>query len=670
MFCTSAQKLTISAIIAATAILFAAPAAASAVSPPEVALPAPQGMTQRLHVLADPASRSVTRRMVTVADAYPAQQLTFTWSPAPGNQPGVDPSTGLAEGFGRLTWRIPGMADFDPRAVHHRFDGSLSAGRPHGPGELRFRDGLVVAGTWVDGLLEGPVILRDPLGNFFEGAFVAGRAEGTGRFVSREGWVYDGPFHDGQAEGLGRITRPGSIAYDVTHARGIKVASTRPHPMPDPLVGGLLPAQGGAMADRTTLALTTDARIVAEQQDMMPYIHESNRTGIQIYPSRREFIDLLNGNLRIDGGWLFNDEMVLWDDTFAPVRVDIATKDGSRVELREVALEVEHSVPDLMPMLRRVEHRGCMGFRPTFHFQNHGWGPVENPRAKVRFVDEDAFWQMLDDGEAGADLSSLPGTDSVPVTLAPFDTGTDVDLRSALQALGVDISSLERPHFDCTAFPDFETYTDNEQELVGPACLGSVREQAGFGQLAPYLWSEQAFYDDGGFDNGSYVLPEGAWTFSARAVGELTFDWTDAAGRTNTVTQAFEVPIQLGVSERRRGMLAELGASVGFPVAAPDFVDAELPVRGSGLRIATRPRGNPNVSSFAGLFRLYSAASSVHLFTAVARFGDGSERRSLPATFYYLRPRFEWFTSQATPVDCQMPPLVWWDDVNFYLGAP
>jgi len=651
---TSTRPLVLSAALAA--LPAAAPADAPALSPPAIVTPAPQATAQRLHVLADPAGRTVTRRMVGVADAHPDLRLTFTWSPAPGNA-GVDPDTGLAEGPGRLTWRIPGMADYDPRAVHHRFDGSLRAGRPHGPGEMRFRDGTVIAGTWADGLLEGAGSLRDTRGNRFEGAFVAGRAEGPGRFVAAEGWVYDGPFRDGRPDGAGRVTRPGGLAYDVTHEAGVKIASTRPHPLPDPLVGGLLPAQGGAMADRTTLAMTTDARIVAEQEWMLPYVFWNDGSRIQIYPGRDDMIDLWNGNLRIDDLWLVDDEQIIWDDTFAALRVDLQTTDGSRVELREVALEVERSTPYLKPMLRRVQHRGCLGFRPTFHLHNLGWGEVENPRATIRFVDQEAFYMGLPD----VDYRSLPGTDSVPVAVDPFDLGVDVDLRAALHALGVDLAGLEREYFDCSAFPDADYSTAAEPVWPGEACLPTVLNTAAFGQLAPWVFTGQVFYTDGDWRDSSYTPPEGAITFSVFGMGELTYDWTNSFGEVITATEIFEVTIQLGVSERRMSMMAEMGAGGGFPVAAPDFVDVALPVEATDFRVATRPRGNPNVTNFAGLFRLHSTASSIHDFTAVAVFGDGSERRSLPATFYYLKPRFESFASQATPAKCLMPPLVWWD---------
>ena len=391
------------------------------------------------------------------------------------------------------------------------------------------------------------------------------------------------------------------------------------------------------MADRTTLAMTTDARIEAEQEWMMPYTFWSDGIRIEIHPGRQEFVDLWNGNLRIDDMWFVGDDLIGWNDTFAALRVDVQTTDGSRVELREVALEVQESMPYLRPMLRLERHLGCTGFRPTFQFENLGWGPVEDPSLTVRFVDEAAFMADWPDPS----FENLPGTEAVSLDLESFDIGSDVDLRPALSALGVDLVALERAYFDCSAHD------------VSADCLPAVLDAADFGQLAPFVQATAVPYAD-----SPDVAFQGAFLYTALAYGVLEYRWTDASGWTFDEQQTFEVMISLAVSERRPYRQAEGGMGSAFPVMAPDFVDAELPVDGASFRIATRPRGNPGVSSFAGLFRLYSAASSIHDFTAVAVFGDGSERRSLPATFYFLKPRLERFASQATPAECVMPPLL------------
>ena len=609
-------------------------------SPPLVQGPAASARVERLHVLHDAEARAVRRQMVAVHDPHPELGLDFTWLPEAGNMPGVDPQTGLAEGPGRLSWRLAGAPDYDARALHHSYSGTLRAGRFDGEGVLRYRDGTVIRGTWADGRLHGRAEIRDTAGNRFEGSFRDGRAEGQGRWVSAAGWVYEGGFAAGLPHGPGQIIRPGGIAYAVLHDAGRKTGSERPVLMADPLVGGLLPAQGGAQADRVTLAVSTDARIVQEQEYMVPYVHWSGPDQIAVYPGDNDMVALWNGDAPIDDLWYMSNENAGWDDSFAALRVDLSTSDGSRVELREVALEVARSAPYLKPMLGRREHLGCLGLRPTFNFRNIGWGPVENPRARIRFVDAEEYY-MRERGDM-----TMPGTSWVPVQVDPFDIGTDVNLRAALHALGVDLAALERSHFDCSAFRD------------GEACLPAIRRAASFGELAPFLSVSQVFYTDGDFRNNTYIPPEGAFLFSALAQGELEYEWTDFAGQRVSAREYFSVPVSLAVSERRDAMMAEYGAGGAYPVAAPDFLDVDLPFDAADYRVAIRPRGNPNVNRFAALYRLYSARSSTHDFTAVAYFGDGSTRRSPPVTLYFLNPRRERFVSTADPAKCLMPPLV------------
>ena len=58
---------------------------------------------EKLHVIYDPVSREVTRRVVRVFDPHPEMALDFVWEPAAGNWPGVSPE-GFANGQGKLSW--------------------------------------------------------------------------------------------------------------------------------------------------------------------------------------------------------------------------------------------------------------------------------------------------------------------------------------------------------------------------------------------------------------------------------------------------------------------------------------------------------------------------------------------------------------------------------------
>ena len=609
----------------------------------------PQAETQqqRLHVLYDPQGRNVTRRMVTVFDPHPELKLDFTWTPAPGNWPGIDPATGKATGEGTLSWHVPGAARYDRRALHHRYVGTMRAGQFHGSGTLRYRDGTMITGQWADGAPHGQVTLRDPEGQRYEGAFVAGRAHGAGQWFARNGLVYSGGFADGKPDGPGQITPPGGASYAVLHEAGRKIASDRPDIVTDPLLGGLLPAQSGGMAGRAELSVIVDPRIAFEQSDSLPYAHWTDAEGTVIYPDNEDFINLWNGEAPID--WLFymQDEEVLWDEAYAAVRAEMRTTDGSRVELRELALEFSESYPYLKPMLRRREHLGCLPFRPTFSLENLGWGPVENPVAEVRFAHPERRWGDRDDSGR-----PIPLSDAQTLRFDGFDLGTDVNLRTALAAMGVDLAALERPFYDCSAHADPE------------GCLTSLLRDLSFGALAPHVGASFLEFDTYDPANAGSWRPDGAFLFRTLAIGTLRYEWTDHTGARITAEEPFDALISLMVGERRELAMAEAGAGGAFAVAAPDFYDVALPVRARDWDFTITPVGNPVLSSFSGRYRMRAPQNSVHLFEAVARFADGSERRSLPVTLFYMHPRLERFVSRATPAKCSMPPVFQPDEVS------
>lgn len=615
-------------------------AGTGAASAQHVVAPSATAERARLHVLYDPEDRSVTRRMVSVFDPHPDMALEFTWNPAPGNWPGIDPATGRATGPGIVAWRVPGAARYDTRAVHHSYSGSLRDGRFHGAGVLRYRDGTIFDGTWQDGALHGQATLRDAAGNRYEGSFRASRAAGEGTWFARAGWVYSGGFADGVPHGAGEMRHPGGQSFAVLHDAGRAVGGDRPAPIPDPLVGGVLPAQSGGMAGRTELAVTVDARIAFEQQDSLPYAHWTDETGTFIYPENEEMIALWNGSAPIDGLFYMYDEFALWDDSFAAVRADLRTTDGSRVELRELALEFSESYPHLKPMLRRHQHLGCLPFRPSFTLENLGWGMVETPVAEIRFAHPDLRWaDTFDNGRP------IPLSAPQMLPLAGFDAGTDVELRTVLAAMGVDLRALERPYFDCTRHANAE------------ACLPDLLSQIDFGALAPHIGASRVEFDTYNPANAGAYRPDGAFLFNTLATGVLRYSWSNHLGARIEQEEPFSAEISLMIAERREISMAEAGGGGAFAVAAPEFHPVALPVRASDYNFTIRPTGNPSLATFAGRYQMRAPQSSVHEFEAVARFGDGSERRSLPVTLFYMMPRLEGYQSRATPAKCSMPPI-------------
>ena len=137
----------------------------------------------------DQATGELVRRTVSVIDPLPELNRDFSWAPASGV-----PGTGLLTGSGTLTWRIAGSADFDRAAVHTVYAGAMAGGRPHGPGRLTTRDGLLLEGNFADGHLEGTGTRIDPNGDRYDGGFAAGLASGQGRLLYANGDLFEGRF--------------------------------------------------------------------------------------------------------------------------------------------------------------------------------------------------------------------------------------------------------------------------------------------------------------------------------------------------------------------------------------------------------------------------------------------------------------------------------------------
>ena len=67
-------------------------------------------------------------------------------------------------------------------------------------------------------------------------------------------------------------------------------------------------------------------------------------------------------------------------------------------------------------------------------------------------------------------------------------------------------------------------------------------------------------------------------------------------------------------------------------------------------------RGNKNLASYTARLKMSSEMSSFHQFQAVAKFADGSERRSKTVSLFYYRPKPSDFVSAAEPAACYLKP--------------
>jgi hypothetical protein len=569
---------------------------------------------QKLHVIYDPISREVARRMVGVIDPHPEMGLEFTWEPAAGNWPGVSPE-GLAHGAGRVSWRVPGAASYDPRTTHHAFEGTLKDGRFHGQGRLVYRDGSFFVGTWVDGVLQGQGEHLDALGNRYEGNFVAGRPHGDGVYRAAEGWTYTGSFVDGQRHGAGKIVEPGGLSYEVVMEKGAELSSTRPIVFADNRLAGVLPAQSGGSAGKVDMSVMVDPRLGAAQD--VGYTHIVQDGEVLIVPNSEQWREVWNGSDKIDSFYAY---AMMGDDQWAKNRAHtqfrLNTNDGSRVRLKSLDLAVEYSLPHLRPVLAVQDHQGCKGFRPSFNFLNYGWGEVNNATARIGFRNpDDVPWDQR--------YTMPPKTNWFEVPIGAFDEGVDVYVRNALIEAGADVSTLENRRFTC---PSAQMLDSCREQIIGGLQMGQL--------------------------NG---LLTGWAGIQTDMIGELSYDWTDAFGTTHRETQKFAGTINLAYIEVPGG-LAECGDGGAFATQAPQYIDVDLPYDGQGYRINIPFRGNPNISTMISGLKFFSERSSMHLMQMEATFADGSIRKSAPVRLFFLHTRQPNFETGATPAVCTLPP--------------
>jgi hypothetical protein len=590
---------------------------------------------ERVQVVYLAETRSVVRKTVRVWDPHPEMNLDFVWEPAEGTDSGIA-ADGTISGRGKLVWRVRGSASYDPKTIYSLYRGDMRDGRPNGKGRFEIRTGEVFEGEWSDGLLEGKGMHVDADGNRYEGMFSAGVPNGEGRLLSRNGEIFEGTFVDGLKQGKGRTRLAGGTVYESEWDKGREIGG-RPDLVADATVGGLLKAQsGGGAADKVDIGVVVDQRMT--QQSEMQYQHLVRDEDIAIYPVDPDINGVWNGTAEINGYSGRFDSMD-WENAPAFVEVDVGTTDGSRVKFQGLELQVQSSQAYRKPMLSLQPHMGCVGFRPSFSFKNNGWGDVQNASISIQFTGEtpldadeggdDSGAQLGDDknqigqdeGDGGAAKPAASRTFTKPI--GNFGNGTDVYIDDLLREAGVDTQKLTDERFSCQSMDSINV------------CRSQVFNSVGFGEIADFVWGDQKL--------------------KTTVKGTLSYSWTDDYGNSYQQNEPFQVDISLAYIEVPNE-LAECGDGFGGSPEALRYQDIDLPINQQNYVIDLPMRGNKNLASYVARLKMHSQMSSFHQFQAVAKFADGSERRSKTVSFFYYRPKPSDFVTSATPAACYLPP--------------
>lgn len=568
---------------------------------------------ERVQVIYLGESRSVVRKTVRVWDPHPEKNLDFVWEPGSGNDPGIA-ADGTISGKGKLVWRVRGSASYDPKTVYSVYQGEMRDGRPNGKGRLEIRTGENFDGEWVNGVLEGSGVHVDPDGNRYEGMFLAGKPNGEGRYLARTGEIFEGTFKDGLRQGKGRTRLAGGTVYESEWDNGKEVGAVRPDVLADAMVSGLLKAQaGGGDADKVEIGVAVDDRM--NQLSSMQYQHLVRDEDIAIYPVDEGMNNAWNGTGQIDG---YSGGFTALDWTSAPafVDVDFATTDGSRVKFDSLELQVQTSQAYRKPMLSLEGHVGCVGFRPSFSFKNNGWGDVKDASISVQFTGA-AFDQE------GQPVENAPMSRTFTKSIGSFGNGTDVYVDDLLQQAGVDTNKLANDRFTCQSMDSLNV------------CKSQVFNSVGFGEIADFVWGDQKL--------------------ATTAKGTLNYSWSDDYGNTYQQSEPFQIDIALAYIEVPNAA-AECGDGFGGSPEALRYQDVQLRINENDYAIGMPLRGNKNLASYAARLKMHAEMSSFHQFQAVAKFADGSERRSKTVSLFYYRPKVSDFVTSATPSACYLPP--------------
>ncbi|MES0880540.1 MORN repeat-containing protein [Roseibium sp. SCP14] len=551
----------------------------------------------------------IKRHKIAVWNGQDEQDLDFSWEPV--SPPGIA-SDGKLNGRGELTWRPTGTPDYNLKDRYSVYIGNLLNGKRHGQGQYRRHDGLFYVGGWKGDLFDGEGRLTLTNGDVYSGQFRTGEFHGTGQQTLHNGEVYEGGFKNGVRHGEARIlTADGDILAtrwldgEQVFMKTVSKAQAEHGPEVHLTAGS-----GSGHADQIDIGFSVNQEMNQKfgSAGGVSYLHQVDQEGIDVFPFDDEFLAHWDGDGQI---WRYqvpeNANSVFMNSSFTG-------KNGFKFSLKKMVFEVTESTPFNKPVLETGSNRGCVHFRPDFHFKNHGWGSVENASVEFSFGNEDG---------------SRKSNRVHKVNIGSFERGADVVIRDAFAAMGADVSSLD--HESMPVCPTFDQ---------ADSCLKTGMPELPLGELS------------------DYVFP--SW-FDAQVnvYGKIKYQWTTHSGEKKTVSEAFSTPITVSTLTFDQSV-SECGDLPFFLPEPPRVFKVELPSNRKSYQIVYDLNIAPD-SRVGGVLDISSDRSSVHKFRFGGEFADGSKKMSKPINLYYYKPRFfsyedEKFINQVDLPMCHIKP--------------
>lgn len=548
----------------------------------------------------DSAQGRLTRRSVTVFDPFADAAWDLHWEPRRVTTLTDRP----VSGEGILTWRRPGAAHFLHEGVVAQFRGRLEEGRTEGPGVFLSAAGARYDGDWRGGLMHGQGVLRAPNGTVYQGAFRDGAFDGTGVMISATGEVFDGRFAAGLRDGPGRLQRPDGTRFASVWRAGVEVPDQRSG-VPEGWAQ-LWPVQARTSPRGLAVPVGTGGPVqfcCGLGPSKMRYTSASRTDRITIFPDLPDLLSVWRGtaNVVINNPLSFDwDRAGLGEYTFLnlsdaqnafelPLRFGLENRSGGAVQIVGGYLEFDRSRVDRQPAIQALELKPLSAQNIEFSIENFGWSQATEVTLDVSFV--------------GGGVQTMP----LQIAIGTVDGVDQFSFEPALRGFGVDVDRLRSTGGDCRS--------------IAGDCMTYVAANGGWGRLANMLEL-----------SGDWAAGYG--NVHIRAVGTLTYLWTDADGQRLRTEAPFDARVPL----LKFGSRAECEGGWARDIDEGRVFEMAEDRRGYRIPFGLNTLMGAGQTSYWEI-TLDAQKSTIHNLRVVLQLADGREVVSRDVEIQYLRPR-------------------------------
>jgi len=597
---TAASLLLVGGIVAFAAVADPISPAPSAVQPgiPKIPQAGQGALRDRPQLVWDSANSRLERRSYQIYDPFADANFDLYWEPrsVESARPGPISGTGV------LTWRQAGSVRYGSDSIVAQYRGEMVNGRAHGHGIFVDQTGLRYDGEWISGLMEGEGQLLLPNGDVYRGGFKAGRLHGQGLFIDAAGRVYEGGFAEGLRDGAARVAEPNGQVFSSVWKRDIEDRLQR---QPAPEAWARLYRVQASPTGPANLAITV--AVGGKPQfcchsgaPSFGYASTSFADRIEIFPDAPRLLDVWRGraNIAIADPLSFDADraqaeqytLLNYNSNYnktVSLQFGLENRGTKPVGIEGAYLDVARSKLDAQPALQSTELTPLSGQSLDFSIENYGWSPARNASLTFRFQNPTKGLQ----------------TDALRIHIGDVTEVGKFSFASTLVEFGVRIKDMPSLRSAC------ESSAQGNQ-----SCFTKLIASGAFGRLT------------------DFVIPESR-RFGLRAVGQFSYDWSDADGKAQSTSAPFDAFVPIGkfqsLAECEGGDFKDISSGRPFKLAD----------NRAGYRIPIPLQASVGAGTISHWQIVLDAdKSSYHELRIVLQFADGQEVASRKISLLLFRP--------------------------------